>query len=78
MPATALSPKKLKPYPQIGKGQFQPGPFSHAADSREVESNKSLQTNSIPPEKLVGICAIFVGLDIQFWGLGLDDDDHSP
>lgn len=78
MPATALNPKELKPYSQIGKEQFQPVPSSPAADSREEECNKSLQANSIPPENLVCIWAIFVGLHIQFWGLGLDDDDHSP
>lgn len=75
MPTAARSPKELKPDPQIGKGQFQPGPFSPAVDSREGESDKSLQANPIPPKILVGIWVIFLSLHIQFWGLGLDDDD---
>lgn len=66
MPATALSTKELKPYPQTGEGQFQPGPFPPATDSREVESYKSLQASSIWPESLAGIRDIFVGLLIQF------------
>lgn len=78
MPAIALSPKELKSPPQINKEQFQPGHFSPAADSREVEFNKSLQPNPAPPENLAGIQVIFIGLHIQFWGLCFDDNGHSP